>query len=126
MKTSIVFWAYVAAFGLVVGTIYWFVSYEQAGTALLLFMGFCGMTIGGYLFLKARRTNLPEDDPAGDHADAGGEPIGHFSARSLWPILMGLGIATGIEGFIYGRWLLVIGALLFGWATIGLMQESKG
>ena len=60
------------------------------------------------------------------HADAADQPIGHFSTGSLWPILMGLGIATGVEGFIYGRWLLAIGALLFGWATIGLMQESKG
>jgi hypothetical protein len=126
VKTSIAFWAYVAVFGLVVGTIYWFASYEQAGTVLLLFMGFCGLTIGGYLFVRARRAKLPEDDPKADHADAGEEPIGRFSAGSLWPILMGLGVATGIEGFIYGRWLLVVGALLFGWATIGLMQESKG
>jgi len=79
-----------------------------------------------YLFFKARRTHMPEDAPDGSYEDAADEPIGHFSAGSIWPILMGVGIATGVEGFIYGRWLLIAGALLFGWATIGLMQESKG
>ena len=39
---------------------------------------------------------------------------------------MGVGVATGIEGFIYGRWLLIVGAFLFGWAAVGLMQESRG
>jgi Cytochrome c oxidase subunit IV len=126
MKTSIGFWAYVAAFGYVLGAIYWFVAYEPAGTAMLLFMGLCGTVIAGYLFWKARNAKLPEDDPKGEFADAGDEPIGHFSSGSLWPILMGLGIATGVEGFIYGRWLLIVGGLLFVWATVGLMQESKG
>ena len=126
MRTSIGFWSYVAAFGYVVGGIYWFVAYEPAGTAMLLFMGLCGSVIAGYLFLKARGATLAEDDPEGDYADVADQPIGHFSAGSLWPLLMGLGIATGVEGFIYGRWLLIVGALLFVWATIGLMQESKG
>ena len=126
MRSSIGLWAYVAAFGFVVGVVYWFSSYEVAGTVLLLCMGLCGAVIGGYLFLKARRATPAEDDPKGDYADAGDEPIGHFSTGSLWPILMGVGVATGIEGFIYGRWLLIVGALLFGWATVGLMQESRG
>ena len=126
MKSSIGLWAYVAAFGFVVGTVYWFSSYEVAGTVLLLCMGLCGAVIGAYLFLRARHATPAEDDPKGEYADAGDEPIGHFSAGSLWPILMGVGVATGIEGFIYGRWLLIGGALLFGWATVGLMQESRG
>jgi len=126
MRSSIGLWTYVAAFGFVVGTIYWFSSYEAAGTVLLLGMGLCGAVIAAYLFLRARRATPAEDDPNADHADAGGAPIGRFSAGSLWPILMGIGVATGIEGFIYGRWLIIIGALMFGWATVGLMQESRG
>jgi len=39
---------------------------------------------------------------------------------------MALGVVVGVEGLIYGIWLLVGGLLLFTWATIGLMQESHG
>ena len=126
MRTSIWFWVYAGAFGFVVSGVYWFLTYEPAGTVLLLFMGFCGLVISGYLWVKARRARLPEDDPRGDYADDAGVTIGHFSAGSLWPLLMGIGIAIGIQGFIYGRWLLIFGGILFVWATIGLMQESKG
>jgi hypothetical protein len=126
MRTSTWFWAYAGAFGFIVGAVYWFLTYEPAGSLLLVFMGLCGLVISGYLFLKVRRTRLPEDDPQAEFADHAGETIGHFSAGSLWPLLMGLGIAIGVQGFIYGRWLLIAGGILFVWATIGLMQESRG
>jgi hypothetical protein len=126
VKTSTLTWGYVCVFGFAVGAIYWFLTYESAGTLMLLTMGLCGLVIASYLYLRARRPILPEDEPDGNFADAAGRSIGHFSAGSIWPIVMGLGIAIGIQGFIYGRWLLIAGALLFGWAAIGLMQESRG
>jgi hypothetical protein len=126
VKTSIGYWGYVCAFGFVVGAIYWFLTYEPAGTMLLIFMGLCGLVISGYLFLRGRRLSLPEDDPEGSFEDDAGTPIGRFSMGSIWPVLMGLGIALGLEGFIYGRWLLVAGGVLFVWSTVGLMQESRG
>jgi hypothetical protein len=36
------------------------------------------------------------------------------------------GVLLGLQGFIYGVWLLVSGLVIFAWATIGLMQESRG
>jgi hypothetical protein len=126
MKTSIGYWGYVCVFGFVVGAIYWFLTYEPAGTMLLIFMGLCGLVISGYLFIRGRRLSLPEDDPDGSFEDEAGTPIGRFSTGSVWPVLMGLGIALGLQGFIYGRWLLVAGGVLFVWSTIGLMQESRG
>ncbi len=126
MRTSIGYWGYVCVFGFVVGAIYWFLTYEPAGTLLLIFMGLCGLVISGYLFVRARSLSLPEDDREGTFEDAAGVPIGRFSAGSVWPVLMGLGIALGLQGFIFGRWLLVAGGVLFVWATIGLMQESRG
>jgi hypothetical protein len=36
------------------------------------------------------------------------------------------GVLLGLMGFIYGVWLIFSGLLIFGWATIGLMQESRG
>ena len=126
MKGSMWFWAYVAAFGFVVGGIYWLLTYEDAGTAMLLFMGACGTVISGYLFLRRRHVRLIEDDPDARHEEATEEEIGHFSSGSVWPIFMGIGIAIGLLGFIFGRWMIVFGALLFVWATVGLMQESRG
>ena len=126
MKVSALFWAYVAAFGLVVGGIYWFLTYEDAGTAMLLFMGAAGIVIGGYLFLKTRTVRLIEDDPNANHADAIEEEIGHFSSGSVWPIVMAVGVTLALLGFVFGRWMIAFGAILFVWSSVGLMQESRG
>jgi hypothetical protein len=120
------FWTYVAAFGLLVGSAYWFLSYEQAGTALLLFMGFAGIVITTYLLVKRQEVHLVEDDPSATFEDAADEEIGHFSGGSVWPIVMSIGVAVIVLGFIFGRWMIATGVLLFLWATVGLMQESRG
>jgi hypothetical protein len=52
--------------------------------------------------------------------------VGHFSTGSIWPLVMAIGIVFGIEGFVYGTWLLVFGLALFVFAAVGLMQESRG
>jgi hypothetical protein len=126
VKASALFWTYVAAFGLVVGAVYWFLTYEDAGTAMLLFMGAAGIVIGGYIFLKSRTVRLIEDDPNATHADATDEEIGHFSSGSIWPIVMAVGVTIALLGFVFGRWMIAFGAILFVWSTVGLMQESRG
>jgi hypothetical protein len=126
MRASALFWSYVAAFGFVVGGVYWLLTYEDAGTSMLLFMGAAGTVIGGYLFLKMRTVHLIEDDPQARHQDAGQEEIGHFSSGSVWPILMAVGVTVGVLGFVFGRWMIVFGAIVFVWSTVGLMQESRG
>jgi hypothetical protein len=126
MKTSVRFLVGAGCFGLAVGTAYWFVAYENAGTTLLLLMGVAPVIIGGYLFAKGRRRRELDDDPDADPAAAAGQRVGRFAGGSLWPLIMGIGVAIGVEGFVYGLWLLVFGLVLFAWATIGLMQESRG
>lgn len=126
MRTSYRFFMLAGTFGLVLGTVYWFVAYERAGTALLLLMGIAALVIGAYLFAKGRSALAPEDDPDATYAGSAGRPIGHFSAGSIWPLAMGIGVIVGLEGFVYGNWLLFFGLLLFLVATIGLMQESRG
>ena len=37
-----------------------------------------------------------------------------------------VGVAVGLQGFVYGQWLFFSGAVLFVWAAIGLMMESRG
>jgi len=126
MRTSFRFLFGAGLFGLLTGTVYWFVTYERAGTALLLLMGVAPIIIAAYLFRHGRTVRSPDDDPNAKHEDSSGEEVGHFSSGSVWPLVMGIGCAIGIEGFVYGTWLLVFGLVLFVWATVGLMQESRG
>ena len=127
MSTTVRFLLGAGAFGLVSAAIYWYVSYEDAGTMLLIFMGTAAAFMGGYLLFRTRgAVTFAEDDPNAQHEQHAGERVGYFSSGSIWPLVTGLGIAIGVEGFIYGAWLLFFGAVLFAWGVIGLMMESRG
>jgi len=39
--------------------------------------------------------------------------------------VMAIGLGVGLEGFVYGAWLFVFGMVLFVWAAVGLMMESR-
>ena len=125
MRTEPRFLIGAGAFGALVAVVYWFLAYEEAGFALLLFMGTASAFVGGYLLWKAGGTKRPEDDPEADHRSAAGQQVGRFSSRSVWPLVMGLGLVIGVQGFVFGLWLLLFGATLFVWATVGFMLESR-
>jgi len=112
-------------FGAMVGVVYWFLSYEQAGTAMLLFMGLGSSFIGGYLLWKMGKVKRHEDDEDANMADAAGESVGRFSSGSIWPLVMGLSLVFATQGLVFGMWLSVFGVTLFVWATVGLMLESR-
>jgi hypothetical protein len=126
VKTSVRFLVLAGAFGLVIGTIYWFISYERAGTTLLLLMGVAPMVMAYVVWRRTSGRQFPEDDDDATYAEDAGDELGHFSTGSLWPFVMAGGVLLGLQGFIYGVWLLFSGLLIFAWATIGLMQESRG
>ena len=87
---------------------YWFLSYEQAGFVMLLFMGLASSFIGGYLLWKMGRVARPEDDPDAEHAASAGVVAGRFSAGSIWPLVMGLGLALAAQGLVFGRVALAV------------------
>lgn len=126
MRTSVRFLVFAGLFGLVVGVVYWLLSAEQAGAVLLVLMGAAPLLIAAYLIWHAWNSRWPEDRADANPEDGAGEPLGHFSTGSLWPFVMAAGVIIGIEGFVYGRWLLFLGVTLFIGAVIGLMQESHG
>ena len=113
------------SFAIAVAVVYWFLGYEEAGFALLLLMGLASAFIGGYLLFRARGSARPEDDPDADHAAHAGDTVGRFSGGSIWPLVMGIGTALALQGFIYGAWLVGFGAVLFVWAAVGFMLESR-
>ena len=125
MKTEPRFLIGVGLFGALVGIVYWFLSYEQAGTVMLLFMGLGSSFVGGYLLWKMGRVRRLEDDTDAEIADGAGETVGRFSAGSIWPLVMGLSLVIATQGLVFGLWLSVFGVTLFAWATVGLMLESR-
>lgn len=125
MKTERRFLLGAGAFAVAVAIVYWFLSYEDAGFALLLFMGLASAFIGGYLLYRAHGSRRPEEDPDAEHADHAGETVGRFSGGSIWPLIMGIGTALALQGFIFGAWLVGFGAVLFVWAAVGFMLESR-
>ena len=128
MSTQFKFFTGAGGFAVVVSIVYWYLGYESAGFTMLLFMGLGASFIGGYLLRYARKERqvYAEDDPEADMAKQVGQPVGWFSAGSIWPLVMGVGVAVGLQGFVYGQWLFFSGAVLFVWAGIGLMMESRG
>jgi hypothetical protein len=114
-----------AAFGGAVGIVYWFLSYEDAGFVLLALMGVCSAMIGGYLLYRAHAHRRPEDDPDAEYEATAGERVGRFSSGSIWPLVMGIGTVLALQGFIYGAWLVGFGLVLFVWAAVGFMLESR-
>ena len=99
MRTESRFLIGAGAFGAFVGIVYWFLSYEQAGFVMLLFMGLASSFIGGYLLWKMHSVSRAEDDPDADHAASAGVVAGRFSAGSIWPLVMALGLVSSMRVF---------------------------
>lgn len=125
MRTEPRFLIGAGLFGAAVGVVYWFLAYEQAGTAMLLCMGLGSSLVGVYLLWKMGRLRRLEDDSEAEIADGAGEAVGRFSAGSIWPLVMGLALVFATQGLVFGLWLSVFGVTLFVWATVGLMLESR-
>lgn len=115
-----------AAFALVVGTIYWFVSYESAGALMLLTMAVGLLLAAAYLALLRRRASLAADQRDVRPSDARDEAVGVFASHSVWPAVLALGCAVGLTGLIYGWWLAVLGAAGVTAALVGLVRDDPG
>lgn len=102
-------------YALVVGVAYWFLSYEPAGTMLLV--GFGLATGTGYLVLRsgARESGAKpgeggtdgEPTPNGPFADESG-PV---PTRSGAPLAVGFGIAAVALAGAFGPWFIIAGAV---------------
>lgn len=131
---------FMAAFGLVVGAIYWLVSSEPAGTAMLAGFGLATGVIGvrlaaapGSRLLRRRRHSspgLPERDASGGGAGGVDRPFldetGRLPDETLAPFAVGLGLAVALTGVVFGPAPVVVGALPLGWGAWAWLTAARG
>jgi len=108
-----------AGFFAVIGSLYWFTSYEPAGTTLLALGLPATLLIGIYLRGQQRRLGLaPQDQPGGSLEDALGNVVA-VPAPSIWPVAVAAAAGTMAAGMVLGIWLLLPGVILLAISLIG-------
>jgi hypothetical protein len=114
---------FLGAFGVLVAIVYWFVSYEAAGTVLLAGFGFVTALIGLLLARVTRgrsRTSVvpphPEDAP--DERPLQDES-GRIPSPTLAPFALGMGLGIAATSIVFGPAPLLVGAppALWGFVT---------
>ena len=125
MKAESFYWLGVTAFFVVIGAVYWFTSYEDAGTTMLVATSLLGLLAGGYLFIQSRKyPPRPEDRPDATLEEGAG-PVDDFPAPSIWPFVFGLGATIFATGFIFGVWVILPGAAILGLGVVGMIVQSR-
>jgi Cytochrome c oxidase subunit IV len=105
-----------AAFITVIGAIYWFVSYEDAGTTLLALAAGLALMCGGYLFRQDHR-QTPAGSP--EHETQ------YLPHESVWPFGIGLGVFLAFNGLILGPAWALPGAVIVATSLGGFVTQSR-
>jgi uncharacterized membrane protein YfcA len=108
-----------AAFIAVIGAIYWFVSYEDAGTTLLALASGLALLFGGYLFVQDRKPPHP--------ATRRGQevPPQYLPHDSVWPFGIGFGVFLAFNGLILGPAWTLPGAVIVATSLGGFVAQSR-
>ena len=124
MKVEWRLFAGAAVFFTVTTAIYWFVSYEDAGTTMLGASVPSFLMIGLCLWFQHRsRDPRPEDRGEASPADAA-EDLGYFPSSSAWPFVLSAGAVVLANGLVFGPPLAVIGVLLMIAGVFGYVREA--
>jgi hypothetical protein len=127
-----------SAFGLVVGVVYWFLSYEVAGTILLIGFGVATGVIAARLAIgpdaaRVRRAARGDVAPATDASGAGtggvDTPFADEAARvpseTIAPFAVGLGVAIAATALVFGPAPLIVGILPIGWGSWSWLSSAR-
>lgn len=119
MRVEAVTFLVIAAAMFVWFVIYWFVSYEPAGSTMLLLTAGMMAMLGGHVLLQARR--------AKDPAETGPPPeTQHFLPHaSIWPFAVGIGAVLVGNGIALGFWAVLPGAILLAYGIWGYARQSR-
>ncbi len=135
--------AFLIGVGIVFGCIcliYWFLSYEDAGTMMLFGTCTLGFLPGTYYYFWHRRfrghkyffigkTDRVVGTRPEDRNDAtmeeGAGVVATFPGSSIWPFTLGMGAFTLLLALVFGVWLALIGGSLILLALVGVTAESR-
>jgi Cytochrome c oxidase subunit IV len=106
MPEEAVFFGRSGLFGLVVAAVYWFVSYEIAGTVLLA--GF-GIATGAAFLILARSAGRSRRSEGARNSAPFEDEGGLVPLRSLAPFWVGLGLAVMSLALGFGLWFVLAG-----------------
>jgi hypothetical protein len=125
VKTESYVFLGIAAFFAVITAVYWFTSYEHAGSTMLLITVGLGLMPGLWLLWWARRMPpRPEDRPDATQADGAG-PVGRFPGPTAWPVILATGAVLAANGMAFGVWPALPGAALIVTAACGATVASR-
>lgn len=115
----------VAGFFGIVGAVYWFTSYEDGGTMMLVGTCLLGLLPGGYYYWWHRKMgDRPEDRDDATIEDGAGQ-IATFPSSSIWPFVLGMGAFMLVLAFAFGTWFAFPAVGLILAALIGVTAESR-
>jgi hypothetical protein len=125
MRVEAILLLFLGVFFGIVGIVYWFWSYEDAGTMMLAGTSALGFLPGAYYFFWHRRMgNRVEDREDASIAEGAGE-INSFPGSSIWPFVMGMGAFLTLMSLVFGIWLILPGITLIITALVGVTAESR-
>ena len=114
-----------AAFAALVGGVYWFASYEHAGTTMLVFSGAALLMVAAYLAVVGRRSGVrPSDRGDADPGDEAGEGE-YYPSSSVWPFVAASGAVVLGFGLVFGPGVGSLGVLLLGAGIVGYAAEAN-
>lgn len=125
MKTEARVFLGVTAFFVVIGVIYWFASYEEAGAVMLAASATMGLVAGGSIWLLSRHAPVRAEDRGDATIEEGAGPVDVFPLQSVWPFAVGLSAALFASGFAFGLWLVLIGGGALAISLIGYVREVR-
>jgi hypothetical protein len=115
----------ITAFFVLIGVIYWFTSYEDAGAVMLAASAGMGVIAGGAILLLSRGAPArPEDDPQATLVEGAGT-VDAFPTHSIWPFAVGLSAAVAASGFAFGAWLVLIGTGALAVSLISWILQAR-
>lgn len=125
MKTESLVFLGVTAFFVVIGGIYWFASYEEAGAVMLASSATMGLIAGGSIWFLSRNAPVRTEDRADATIAEGAGPVDVFPLHSVWPFAVGLSAALFASGFAFGFWLVLVGGGTLVISLIGYVREVR-
>jgi predicted MFS family arabinose efflux permease len=104
----------IAGFIAVIGAVYWFASYEPAGTTMLGLASALAAVCGVYLQVQS------------EHEATEGHVEEHYLPHSsVWPFGIGVGALLAVNGLIVGLGYAIPGLVVLAVAVVGLVSQSR-